>query len=122
MSVLRVDLNLVGSSYARRLRQEALHLILGERGSACNQACRPPSGGREGGQAIRPSPDSSDGSVENSPLTIYSACWAGRFVWRPGSSGNVEPLLRVRYVEQSESCREGFHVFVVGRHYVPRQR
>ena len=35
----------------------------------------PPNSSRaEGGPAIRPSPDSSDGGVENSPQAIYSAC------------------------------------------------
>ena len=45
-----------------------MYLILGKRGLACNQARQSLSKGGEGGPAIRPSFDSSDGRVENSPL------------------------------------------------------
>ena len=62
-SVLRVFLGsarLVGSSCARRLRKEALHLLLGQRGLACNQARRSPNRGGKRDMAIRTSTASSD--------------------------------------------------------------
>ena len=53
----------VEASCARRLRREALHLLLGKRSPACNEICRSPSGGRERGPAIRLSFNSNDGRV-----------------------------------------------------------
>ena len=50
------DLQLVESSCVRRLRREALHLILGERGPAYNQGCRSPSGEGKGGPPFGPAP------------------------------------------------------------------
>ena len=68
------DLQLVGSPYAKRLRRKVLHLILGERDLAFNQARQSPSRGGGGDLAIPTSRVSSDGRVERSPLVIHFTC------------------------------------------------